>query len=53
MERYRNYGGDSGVSSFEIGVDYITVRFSGNPRTYRYNYSTAGRNHVENMKKLA
>ncbi len=53
MERYRNSGGDSGVSSFEIGTDYITVRFSGSIRTYRYSYRKAGQHHVETMKRLA
>lgn len=53
MERYRNSGGDSGVSSFEIGSDYIAVKFSGSFRTYRYSYRKAGQHHVENMKRLA
>ena len=53
MERYRNSGGDSGVSSYEIGADYIKVKFSGTPRTYTYSYRKAGSSHVENMKKLA
>lgn len=53
MERYRNLGGDSGVSTFEIGIDYIVVKFSGTSRTYSYSYRRAGQNHVENMKRLA
>lgn len=53
MERYRNSGGDSGVSSYEIGTDYITVKFSGSSQTYRYSYRKAGQNHVEIMKRLA
>ena len=53
MERYRNSGGDSGVSSFEIGTDFITVKFSGSSRTYRYSYRKAGQLHVESMKRLA
>ncbi|MGG7037040.1 MAG: hypothetical protein ACI7YS_17880 [Flavobacterium sp.] len=54
MERYRNSGGVSGVSAYEIGSDYIIVKFSGTARTYTYSYGgRAGRNHVENMKKLA
>lgn len=53
MERYRNSGGDSGVSSFEIGTDYITVKFSGSFRSYRYSYRKAGQHHVEIMKRLA
>ncbi|MFD2825877.1 hypothetical protein ACFSYG_05295 [Leeuwenhoekiella polynyae] len=53
MKRYRNLGGDSNVSEFEIGADHIVVKFSGTIRTYRYSYSRAGQNHVEAMKKLA
>lgn len=53
MERYRNAGGDSGVSAYEIGSDYIIVKFSGTVRTYRYSYRKAGQNHVENLKRLA
>ncbi|MBE8712142.1 hypothetical protein C4F49_00415 [Sphingobacterium sp. KB22] len=53
MERYRNSGRDSGVSAFEIGLDYILVQFSGTARTYRYSYRKAGQNHVETMKRLA
>lgn len=53
MERYRNSGGDSGVSAYEIGSDYIIVKFSGTARTYRYSYRKAGQNNVENLKRLA
>ncbi|WP_312697868.1 hypothetical protein [Sphingobacterium mizutaii] len=53
MERYRNSGGDSGVSAFEIGLDYILVQFSGTARTYRYSYRKAGQNQVEAIKRLA
>lgn len=28
METYKNLGGDSGVSAFEIGDGYIKVKFS-------------------------
>jgi hypothetical protein len=53
MERYSNIGGDSGVSAYEIGTDYIKVKFSGNGRTYTYSYQKAGSYHIENMKRLA
>lgn len=53
MERYRNSGGDSGVFSFEIGTDYIAVKFSGSIRSYNYSYRKAGQHHVEAMKRLA
>jgi hypothetical protein len=53
MERYKNRGGDSGISAYEIGADYIMVKFSGTFKTYTYSYSKAGNVHIENMKKLA
>lgn len=54
MERYRNSGGNSGVSAYEIGTDYIIVVFIGKPKAYRYSYGGgAGSYHVENLKKLA
>ncbi len=53
MERYQNRSGDSGVSAFEIGTDYIEVKFSGTSRPYSYSYRKAGSVHVENMKRLA
>ncbi|MGQ7944408.1 hypothetical protein [Flavobacterium sp. WC2509] len=52
MEKYANVCGDSGVSSYEIGSDYIKVSFSSG-NTYQYSYGKAGESHVENMKKLA
>lgn len=52
MERYRNASGGSGVSAYEIGSDYIRVRFS-TGSTYRYSYRKAGQRHVDNMKRLA
>lgn len=53
MERYRNTNGDSGVSAYEIGADYIRVQFSNTARIYTYSYGTAGNVHVEKMKELA
>ena len=53
MERYRNSGGNSGVSSYEIGSEYIKVIFGGNLKIYTYSYRKAGRVHVEAMKRLA
>lgn len=52
MQNYKNAGGNSGVKSFSIGVDYIIVQFrTGN--LYTYSYKSAGRDKVEEMKRLA
>ena len=53
MDRYKNLGGDSNVSEYEIGADHIVGKFLGTIRTYRYSYSEAGQNQVESLKKLA
>lgn len=52
MERYRNLGGDSNVAAYEIGDDYVRVRFN-DGATYVYTYASAGRANVERAKRLA
>ena len=52
MERYRNSGGESGVSAFEISTDNIRAKFS-TGSVYKYSYRKAGNGHVEQMKILA
>jgi len=52
MERYRNLDGNSSVAEFDIGSDYIVVKFS-DGKPYRYTYRSAGSNKVEEMKRLA
>lgn len=53
MERYRNSSENSGVYGFEIGIDYIRVKFVGTSKIYTYSYRKAGTHHVEKMKTLA
>ncbi len=53
MIRYANRGGNSGVSSYEIGGNYIKIKFNGTARTYTWSYRKAGQSHVDNMKSLA
>lgn len=52
MQIYRNLGGNSNISAFSIGNDYIDVKFNGGS-IYRYSYKSAGIDKVERMKKLA
>jgi len=52
MERYKNLGGDSGVSAYEIGTESITVQFS-TGSVYLYTYKSAGSANIERMKSLA
>ena len=53
MQRYLNLNGNSGVTDYEIGADHIQVWFHSG-KSYRYSYpGGAGRDHVEQMKRLA
>ena len=52
MERYSNAGGNSGVTAFESGADFIRVEFE-HDGTYLFDYEATGADHVENMKMLA
>ena len=52
MEKYRNTNGDSGVSAYTIGANYIQVEFS-TGSIYEYDYSVTGKENVETMKILA
>ena len=53
MQMYKNLGGDSNIRCYEIGDDYIDVIFYGTAKMYRYSYASAGRQKVEQMKRLA
>jgi hypothetical protein len=52
MEYYYNLAGGSGIYAYEIGDDNIKVQFSSGS-IYIYTYSSAGRENIEHMKKLA
>ena len=53
MNLYSNRNGDSGVSAYEIGTDFIRVQFN-TGKIYSYSYNGgAGASNVEQMKILA
>lgn len=52
MQRYGNLDGNSGVSYYEAGPDFIRIQFLGGS-IYRYDHQRPGRDHVEEMKTLA
>ena len=52
MMLYKNLGGNSGIHAYLTGTDHIDVQFDGG-KVYRYSYRSAGRDKVEQMKKLA
>ena len=53
MKAYKNLSGDSGVTHYEIGNDYILVKFKGKTTKYKYSNLITGSTHVETMKQLA
>lgn len=54
MPQYKNLDGDSGVDSYEISDDSITVTFrSGKERHYLFTHQEPGVAMVEKMKTLA
>lgn len=53
MQRYRNLSGDSGVTHYAIGENFIEVKFTGKSTIYIYSNSVNGEHHVERMKSLA
>lgn len=53
MTLYRSICGNTGVYSYEIGSDYIDIRFKETPQIFRYSYLSAGKENVEKMMELA
>jgi hypothetical protein len=52
MKPYKNLAGNSGVAAYEIGEDYVKIKFRDGV-VYLYSYNRPGRDNVERMKELA
>lgn len=53
MEPYKNLSGTSNIAAYQLGDDFIVVRFkSGQWTDYTYTYASAGSS-VDVMKQLA
>jgi hypothetical protein len=52
MKSYRDVDGDSGVSAYEYGNDWIRVQFK-HGGIYEYRASSIGAAHLSTMKRLA
>jgi hypothetical protein len=52
VRRYKNLNGNSGVTAYEVGANYIAIRFGGDA-IYWYTFTSPGEEHVAQMKKLA
>ncbi len=57
MQSYLNRSGQSNVSRYEIGDNYILVEFKTRAKdgcnTYKYTYFSTGQENIEHMKRLA
>jgi hypothetical protein len=52
MRRYLNNHGDSGVVAYELGPDWIAVKFV-DGKVYQYTHQSGGSERVTEMKKRA
>jgi len=53
MRKYKDIDRDSNIEAYDIGADYIIIRFNNGKRDYTYTNTTAGRTNVETAKRLA
>ena len=53
MEKYLNLSGDSGVLEYEVGPEFIVLRFKRNSTRYLYDHFSAGKNRILDMIRLA
>lgn len=53
MVAYQNKKGNSGITHYEIGKDFISVKYQGSTGTYVYRNGRVGKHHVDRMKVLA
>ena len=54
QQTYKNNSGRSGVSTYEIGDDFIIIEFMTRKyRFYKYTYNATGKADVEEMKRLS
>lgn len=52
MVKYANCGGDSGITDYEYGEDYIQVSFH-DGTVYVYTTDSTGAENIKQMKRLA
>lgn len=52
MKEYKNLSGESGISAYEIGEDYIRVEFR-DKDVYLYTNESTGAEDIAAMKRLA
>ncbi|MDP2176302.1 MAG: hypothetical protein Q8K70_10380 [Bacteroidota bacterium] len=53
MQKYQDLTGKSEISHFDIQPEKILIKFNKKAEILIYSYDKVGKNHVENLKKLA
>jgi hypothetical protein len=53
VKAYKNLSGQSGVTHYILGKDYIAIKFKGKAQVYVYTENNCGKKHIAHMKKLA
>jgi len=53
MIPYKNLSGNSGISHYQTGTDFIRVKFKGNHTVYTYSNLVTGKRYVDEMKRRA
>ena len=52
MKEYKNLSGESGILAYEIGNDFIRIKFQ-DEEVYLYNVASTGEDHISKMQELA
>ena len=53
IEKYKNLSRNSGVIHYQIGDNFIELRFNNAGLVYKYTSTNPGKSYVSEMKKLA
>jgi hypothetical protein len=53
MKQYQNLSGNSGITHYHIGEDFIELKFERSNLIYVYSDKITGKTHIRKMKSLA
>jgi hypothetical protein len=53
LKKYKDLKGNSGITHYKVGKNYVVVKFKNKPDVYAYIYSKVAKHHVDQMKVLA
>lgn len=53
MKTYGNFSKGSNITSFQIGDNFIKIKYTDTSKVFTYSYKKAGQKNIDNMKLLA